>query len=193
MGLGDNRFSARGALTEALGVTMKFQLTTVALLVVLAASAGFIWVTTQQLPPIVASHFGASGEANGFMPRTIYAFVMLLLAVGTPLFVAFVPSLLLNGSSNNINIPNREYWLAPARRKDTISSLVRALQYFAIGLALFLSYLHWLVVQANQLHPPALPFATVFYPLALFLVALVVWLVMLFRRFRKPAQSMPPN
>jgi uncharacterized membrane protein len=161
--------------------------------VVLAVSAGFIWVTTQQLPPIVASHFGASGEANGFMPRTAYVVVMSLLAVGTPLFVAFVPSLMFNGSSNNINIPNREYWLAPARRKDTISFLARALQYFAIGLALFLGYLHWLVVQANQLHPPALPFANAFFPLVIFLVTLVVWLVMLFGRFRKPARSMPPN
>ena len=38
-------------------------------LALVACAALFVWLTGRALPNVVASHFGAAGLANGFMPR----------------------------------------------------------------------------------------------------------------------------
>lgn len=45
---------------------------TAALLLLLFALGAFVWLTAEALPPVVASHFSASGAADGFMPRKTY-------------------------------------------------------------------------------------------------------------------------
>jgi uncharacterized membrane protein len=98
---------------------MKLRLATIALLVLLTVLAGFVWHTTQTLPSVVASHFAADGAPNGFMSRMAYMIIMLLLIIGAPLVVAFLPSMVIAKNGNNLNIPNREYWLATADRCET--------------------------------------------------------------------------
>ena len=88
----------------------------VVFLVVLGGAAAFVWLTARGLPDVVASHFGASGAANGFMPRAAYLRFMLALVVVPPAAVVVLPALLLNRSNARINLPHREYWLAPDRR-----------------------------------------------------------------------------
>ena len=55
-------------------------------------------------------------------------------------------------------------------------------------LAAFLCYVHWRVVQANRLAPPALDNTRFAYGLAFFMVALTTWIVALRRTFRPPQQ-----
>ena len=45
-------------------------------LVSLVAAAVFVWLTSAALPPVVASHFGPGGVANGFMGRGMYTTFM---------------------------------------------------------------------------------------------------------------------
>ena len=160
---------------------------TAALLVLLAVLAAFVWRSSQALPPLVASHFAASGAANSYMSRSVYTIVSILLVVGAPLFVAFLPSLLIGKGERKLNLPNRDYWLAPERREATLSFLRAHGKWFAAALAVFLTYAHWLVVQANALKPPVLAPSAILGGLAVFLAALTAWLVVLYVRFRKPA------
>ena len=80
-----------------------------------------------RLPHVIASHFDVAGRPNGWMSREafvgVYAGVVLLLTIvfSTILFVP--PSLL--------NLPNKEYWLAPERRAATVTRVAGELTSFA--------------------------------------------------------------
>ena len=158
---------------------------TVAFLLLLVVLAAFVWRTSQALPPIVASHFSASGAANGFMPRGIYTVLAIALVIGAPLLLALVPAAAAGKGARSLNIPNRDYWLAPERRDATIAFIRLHGRWFAAAVAFFLTYVHWLVVRANALRPPVLSTAGMVSGLVVFFLALAVWLVVLFRRFRK--------
>ena len=160
---------------------------TVAFLLLLVALGAFVWRTSQVLPPIVASHFSASGAASGYMPRGIYSVLVMALVVGAPLLVALVPAAAAGKGAKRLNIPDREYWLAPERREATLAYIRGHGRWFAAGVALFLTYVHWLVVRANALRPPMLSTAGIVLGLVVLFLALAVWLTLLFRRFRRLA------
>jgi hypothetical protein len=143
----------------------------------------FIWLTGGALPPIVASHFAAGGVANGFMSRGAYVGVMLGVTLVAPLLIALSGQLVSVLPTRLINLPNRQYWLAPQRRAATVASLSRLSTYFAAALVVFLCFLHWLVIRANESPVPRLEPMPMFVGLALFLAVTVVWLVVLLRRF----------
>lgn len=94
------------------------------LVVVLVIAAGFIMLSGQSLPPVVASHFAAGGNANGFMPRNAYIGLMLFVAVGVPFLLALTHSSLRFIPPHRINLPNRDYWLSPERTDETFAFLV---------------------------------------------------------------------
>ena len=165
---------------------MKLRASTLALLLLLAALGAFVWTTSLALPPVVASHFSAAGAANGFMPRGAYIATMLVLIIGVPALLAALPTWIAARSGSNLRIPHREHWLAPERRAGTFAFIGAHGRWFAAGVALFLADVHWLVVQANRLQPPALATGAIQGALVAFFVALAIWLFTLFRRFRLP-------
>src|SRR5690242_10356649 len=93
------------------------------LVLCLAAAAIFIVATVPALPPQVASHFGVSNAANGFMTRSGYLAFILFFALAFPLFLAAVIGLVPRMMPNAINLPNRDYWLDPSRRDATLDAL----------------------------------------------------------------------
>jgi uncharacterized membrane protein len=155
-------------------------------LLLASAAAAFVWVTGRSLPAFSAVHFGASGVANGYMQRASYLQIMLLFVVLLPLAMNLVMSRSLRGAQARINLPDRDYWLAPERREATIASLLRRMQVFGALLIVFLCHVHWLVVQANRAAPPVLDSTRFVGGLAVFTVATVIWLVALRRSFRRP-------
>src|SRR5450755_1442222 len=114
-------------------------------LLVLVVAGAFVWLTSGGLPPVVASHFGPGGAANGFMGKGAYTAFMLAFVVAVPALVA--SSTLLVGvlPTNLINLPHRQYWLAPQRRATTLEALSSLGLRFAFVLVLFLCFVHWLV------------------------------------------------
>ena len=156
-------------------------------LMLLALAALFVWSTSGSLPSVVASHFDASGAANAFMPSSTYALGMLGVLIGVPGLTAFLPFALSRLQGRGLNIPNREYWLAPERIDESLAFLQRHCLVFASGLVIFLSYVHWLVVQANRHQPPLLSTSAIVTGLTVFFAAAAVWLIVLYARFRKVA------
>ena len=73
------------------------------------------------LPQRVASHFDLSGHADGWMDRGDFLLLWACLSAGIyAMFVAlatFLPRL----PKALINLPYRDYWLAPARRDTTLA------------------------------------------------------------------------
>jgi hypothetical protein len=152
-------------------------------LVSIALAALFVWVSSRALPEVVASHFGVSGRANGFMSREAYVGLMLPTVVLVPLLLVALPTWAFRSPNARINLPHRDYWLAPQRRAQTVAILSTQSVRFAAMMLVFLCYVHWLVIKANQITPPTLAARWLVAGLAVFLLATLVWVISLIRRF----------
>jgi hypothetical protein len=153
------------------------------MLLVVCASV-FVWLTSLGLPAVVASHFGATGFANGFMPRGFYIRFMLAFAIGLPVLIVVASRLRFDKPGARINLPNRDYWLAPERREQTVSFLREHVLRLGATLVAFLCYVHWLVVRANEAQPAHISIPWLWSGVAAFVVATLVWLKVLMGRFR---------
>ena len=148
-----------------------------------AGAAAFVGLTSISLPDVVASHFAADGRANGSMSRGAYEGVMLAVVIGLPALLTGVSYFALGAPNARINLPNRDYWLAPERRAETVSYLRAQLARFNAVLLVFLCYVHWLVVRANAIQPPHLSAPWINVGLAGFAVFAIVWIRLMVRRF----------
>lgn len=154
---------------------------------VLAIGAASVWWSSGLLPELVASHFGAGGAANGFMPRGQYMGFMLALVLAVPSLIFFAGRLASSVQVRFINLPNKQYWLAPERRAATLMSLGRRGVWAAYGTLATLCAGHWCIVRANVEHPPRLEQGPFIGILSLFLLALLTgMLVVVGRFFRVP-------
>jgi uncharacterized membrane protein len=155
-----------------------------ATLALIGCAAVFIWLSSRSLPALVAAHFDIAGRANGYLPRQTYIAILLLITVLVPLLVVILSNRAFSHPDVRVNLPNRDYWLAPERREATVRFLARQMSLFAWLLVVFLCYMQWLVVRANALTPPTLDSRAFFSGLVLFLVCTLFWIMRLLRRFR---------
>jgi hypothetical protein len=153
------------------------------LVALIAVSAAFIAVTAGQLPGLVASHFDAGSGVNGWLTRSQYLFWMLALAILLPLaIVGFIA--LVGVAPRLINLPHRTYWLAEARREQTLATLLSFACAQGCVLTVFAAALHYVILQANTTAPPHLPGALFVAVLVGLLAAMVAWTIALYVRFR---------
>ena len=136
------------------------------------------------MPSLVASHFGANGVANGFMPRSTYLILMVVFVIGLPTVMVFITRQGMSRNNTRINLPNRDFWLAPERRIETIDFLRTGVLRFGFLLITFLCYVHWLVVRANEAQLVHLDESWFLGGLATFLIALFFWLKIFMGHFR---------
>ena len=165
---------------------MKRSSTSPLFLLPLALAALFIWRTSERLPAVVATHFGPTGEPNGYMTHATYLRFMLAFVVLLPWLVNFALERILSSPNARINLPNREHWLSEAQRGQSVEFLLRHMRCFGLLLAAFLCGVHWLVVSANAVAPPVLDNTRFGIFLGAYLLAVVVWIIALRRRFRRP-------
>jgi hypothetical protein len=164
---------------------MKYPSLLFVFLLLLSLAVAYELISAGSLPTVVASHFVAGGNANGFMARNDYLGLMLSLTVGLPVFVAAMSCLVRFIPARLINLPDREYWLAPERSDETFAFLQNHGVFFGVLMALFLCFVHWLVVRANGHRPPIFPEALFNAGFILFLVAIMVWLGVFVAHFRR--------
>ncbi|HEV8255583.1 MAG TPA: DUF1648 domain-containing protein [Casimicrobiaceae bacterium] len=150
-----------------------------------AAAVAFIVLTSRALPERVASHFGPGGHANGWMTREAYLIVVLAAATLLPLVIVALVAALPRAFPRGINLPNRDYWLAPERRDATLGALAGFAWAFACLLTLFVAGMHWTIVDAHASAPPQLAEAAVHLLMAGFVAAVAAWIITLYLRFRR--------
>ncbi len=138
-----------------------------------------------QLPDPLATHFAGNGLANGWMSHhgfVIFSWVMwvvLVLSFWTlgPVLRRVPPSL--------VNLPNREYWLAPERLEATIERLRRWMENFGLATMAFMFVVLELCLRANTTVPPRLP-DTFGVLLGLSLGGTALFVIGIVRAFRLP-------
>ncbi len=157
------------------------------LLVVLLAAAGlmFVLATAARLPDIAATRFDLGGTPNVFMDRQGYRWLMGFLVGVVPLFVAFLPTLIGRRWPQLLNIPNRDYWLAPERRADTLASVGSRTMLLAAVMIAFMCFTHWLVLEANAAVPMQLAGTPLLIGVGAFAIFVIGWIVALRTRFRR--------
>jgi uncharacterized membrane protein len=144
------------------------------------------WVWSgMQLPERVATHFNGSGEPNGWMSRSANQTIILIFGVVLPLFMIglffaarFLPAFL-------VNIPDRQYWLAPERKTETSDYLVRHSLWLACLLVGLMIGIQYSTVQANRQTPPHLSLTVFLQIMVSFVTGMAIWLLVLLRHFRK--------
>ena len=144
------------------------------------------------LPDTLASHFGADGRPNGWMRRDVFAWFGLI-PLGAALVVTFLgPLLVKHLPPSLVNMPNKDYWLAPERKAETITAFSSHMDWFGVALLAFLAFVYELVYQANASPDVRLAEGPFLAGLVAFFAFTIVWLVAFYRRFRKPAlENMP--
>ncbi|NCO91627.1 MAG: DUF1648 domain-containing protein [Armatimonadetes bacterium] len=155
----------------------------------------FVFVTTvfyslhcrSVLPDEVASHFGASGQPEGWSSRDSFVAMSLvtsslcaLLFWGTALCMAKVPDAFLN-------LPHKEFWLAPERRQETHDYLTTWSLGFASATMLLLLDMFRQTVRVNLGKAAALEHPWV--SLVVYLAFVTVWIGGLSWRFARGARE----
>ena len=149
--------------------------------------AGYLALSSGQLPDRLATHFDGSGQPNGWMNRSFHLWFILIFGLTFPLIVAVVLFFARFLPDGLINIPRRDYWLAAERRADTFAYLLRHAIWFACIGVCFVAGIHLLIVRANAQLPAHLSTPLLLSVVGAFLAALVAWAVALVRHFRRGA------
>ena len=140
-----------------------------------------------QLPSTVASHFSSGGRPNGWSSKE--GFFGIYLGVFALLLSTFLglPVLLRRISPAWINLPNRDYWLAPERRDRTVAILGSEMLWFGNATIAFMIAVFELAIRANLPESVRLSEPVMWSLLVAYLVYSVVWLIGFYRRFAKPS------
>lgn len=119
------------------------------------------------------------------MPRGFYVCFMLGFVIGLPALMVGITWFSIASPKARINLPKKDYWLAPERRAETVEFLRSGILWFGTLLVAFLCYVHWLVVLANKVQPARLANSWFIGGLVVFLVTLLIWLKVFLGHFRQ--------
>lgn len=154
-------------------------------LVLLLLGAAYVWSTADSLPQRVASHFDASGGPDGYMNKSGYRLFILAFTAGFPLLIVTGLGLLYRRAAGRMNIPNRDYWLAPERAEATIAFLTAHAQWLGSILVVLFCAMHHLLLQANSVQPPHLPGSGLTLLMLVPVLGVGAWITTLMVRLRR--------
>jgi hypothetical protein len=146
---------------------------------------GCIFLSPAYLPERFATSFNFAGDPECWMERSSYMmFVSIMGSFGVLVFVVlgfvirFIPERL-------INLPRREYWLAPQRRAETMNYVFRQIIWYACLMTCFFIGVHTSTIHANKIAPVRLPQGEFFTIVGSFLAGTLIWVLIFMRHFRR--------
>jgi uncharacterized membrane protein len=143
------------------------------------------------LPKLVASHFDRHGLPNGWQTKQGFfktfagtTLLAALLVFGMPTLISIMPR-------RFVNLPNKDYWLAPQHRAASMEFLNAWFAWFGCVVYIVILLAFDYAVQTN-LHSPNGPNpARLWYILIAFTAFMLVWTIRLFGRFDRVPRT--PN
>ena len=138
------------------------------------------------LPDRLASHFGASGIPNGWMTKTQFMLMYGVVLLPALAIEFWVSNQIANKPDARLNLPNKEYWLAPERRAETFAYFETFFAWYGCGFLFVVVYAMGLAMRANFETPPQLPTGPIASDIAGFVLFNVIAVIAMLRRFSRP-------
>lgn len=138
-----------------------------------------------QMPDPLATHFGASGLANGWQSKAAFFSTELGLLVLAAVLAFGVPRMMASVPLSLVNLPNKEYWFSPERRAATLAFFRAQFAWFGCALLAFLLFVNELVFRANLAYPHRLNGSAFTIGIILFFVFVATWTIRLAVHFSR--------
>lgn len=90
------------------------------------------------LPDRVASHFGASGRPDAWSSKESFVKIYLIVVAVIALLFPGIGLILRKTPASMMNLTNKDYWLSPERKDETIAILYRQFLWFGSATLLLL-------------------------------------------------------
>jgi len=141
-----------------------------------------------QLPERAASHFDGAGNPDGWSTRSGLLLVYWF-AVGACLLTALVMGRIIGVVPIRlINLPNKEYWLGPQRRDETLRYFQTAFAWFGASTLTLLLIVFQLVFMANLTSRPQLPGVPMYTVVVVYAAFSLAWTMRLIWHFSRNAE-----
>lgn len=137
----------------------------------------------QKLPDRLASHFNASGTADGWMSKDAhFIFAAGLIVLMTAMFIG-IAVLVQKLDQRWINIPNKEHWFSDKLQGQTRLGLSAWSYTYGAMMNVFLIFVFHLVYLANTSEPAQLDNTAMFSALLVFIGLSIGSVIMLVVRY----------
>jgi uncharacterized membrane protein len=151
------------------------------LIILCVAQAAYYY---PRLPSSVASHFNVSGQPDSWSSKDSFVLTNLAMIAGTSIVCLGIASLLRRIPVSWINLPNKDYWLAPERKDDTLSTLSMDFGWLACATVALLIAMFQITIMANLSTDKTLGNTSWLF-IGLYLAFTAIWIVRLLRRFAR--------
>lgn len=151
-----------------------------------AVGIGQIVLGYEAMPERIASHFDASGNADGWSSRESFATQMVVLHLVMATVFGCIGAFLPKIPDSLINLPHKDVWLAPGQRAETLAWMTNRLAWMAAAVQALFCAMTQLSLRASGDAENAMPAWTHWALLAAFLAFMGIWLAGFYRRFRRP-------
>jgi uncharacterized membrane protein len=161
------------------------------LIYALLAAVGLLYFSFlyPQLPDPMASHFNASGAATAWMPKSGFFILIAVVTLAAAVLAFLVPKSMAKLSNDKVNLPNKDYWLAPERRAETMQYLGTQMGWFGCALLALLLCGLYIAVEANFRPDHHFDSGSFYMLLGAFLAFIIVWLVRLLSHFARVPEN----
>lgn len=135
------------------------------------------------LPERMASHFAASGYANGWMTKSQFLITYIAILLPALVLEFWLPRRIARKGGKGLNLPNKEYWLAPERRAETFAYLENFFAWYGCAFLLLEVFAMGLAMRANFQSPPRIATLPIVSAIVAFIVYNFASVIAMFRRF----------
>ena len=135
------------------------------------------------LPDRLASHFAASGMPNGWMTKQQFFITYAVVFVPALLVEFWVSHRIENKPDAKLNLPNKEYWLAPERRANTFAYFDSFFAWYGCAFLFVEVFAMGLAMRANFDTSPKLPTGPIFSVITGFVLFNIAAVIAVYRRF----------
>jgi uncharacterized membrane protein len=164
----------------------KTPLTVVLLLAAVAAYQ--FWHYYPDLPKMLATHFGVSGQADGWSDKGVFVLTYGLIEAALVLGAFLTARFGMRIPTGSLNMPNKDYWLAEERREESLRFVWNKVLWIEAATLAYLIVIAEIIFRANLAPGPPTLGRDFFVALIAFVVVMGWMCVHILVRFRLPVR-----